>query len=213
MLPFKSCALEPMSPMAGSSLPPTPIHVSMTPKVHGSGSTDDLDSLTPSCPGYQLQNTSSTDINRPISPVYRGSISLCSSHDLGQGLEGLIGTSPSVPKDNSVDLESGAGMDRSPSEDSGTEVEWGNGHFERCRVLHETLGRGEGVTELLQRSTRNAREGGTGCVSASEDDPVPPPSSPQLRKTTFGATLDFVDALCNASSSLVHVPQVGSHIL
>lgn len=110
-----------------------------------------------------------------------------------------------------MDLVLGTGMDRTPSEELSPEVEWRNGHFERCRVLHETLGRGEGVTELLQRSTKNAREGGTGCVSASEDDPMPPPSSPQLRKTTFGATLDFVDALCNASSSLVHVPQVCSH--
>ncbi len=29
-----------------------------------------------------------------------------------------------------------------------------------------------------------------------------PPSSPRLRQTTFGATLDFIEALCDASSGL-----------
>jgi phosphatidylinositol 4-kinase len=32
---------------------------------------------------------------------------------------------------------------------------------------------------------------------------ISPPSSPKRRETTFGATLDFVEALCSASSSLV----------
>lgn len=29
-----------------------------------------------------------------------------------------------------------------------------------------------------------------------------PPSSPRLRQSTFGATLDFIEALCDASSGL-----------
>ncbi len=29
-----------------------------------------------------------------------------------------------------------------------------------------------------------------------------PPSSPRLRQTTFGATLDFIEALCDASANL-----------
>ena len=32
---------------------------------------------------------------------------------------------------------------------------------------------------------------------------ISPPSSPKRRETTFGATLDFVEALCSASSSLI----------
>lgn len=35
-----------------------------------------------------------------------------------------------------------------------------------------------------------------------------PPSSPRLRQTTFGATLDFIEALCDASSRLTSFPPV-----
>ena len=39
-------------------------------------------------------------------------------------------------------------------------------------------------------------------VSDGEADGGSPPSSPRLRQTTFGATLDFIEALCDASSGL-----------
>jgi len=35
-----------------------------------------------------------------------------------------------------------------------------------------------------------------------ESAELSPPSSPRLRQTTFGATLDFIEALCDASSGL-----------
>ena len=37
-----------------------------------------------------------------------------------------------------------------------------------------------------------------------------PPSSPRLRQTTFGATLDFIEALCDASSRLTSFPPVST---
>ena len=37
-----------------------------------------------------------------------------------------------------------------------------------------------------------------------------PPSSPRLRQTTFGATLDFIEALCDASSRLTSFPPVSN---
>ncbi len=37
-----------------------------------------------------------------------------------------------------------------------------------------------------------------------------PPSSPRLRQTTFGATLDFIEALCDASSGLTSFAPVGA---
>lgn len=35
-----------------------------------------------------------------------------------------------------------------------------------------------------------------------EPEVMSPPSSPRLRHSTFGATLDFIEALCDASSGL-----------
>lgn len=39
-------------------------------------------------------------------------------------------------------------------------------------------------------------------TSTDGDEPMSSPNSPRRRETTFGATLDFVDALCTASSNL-----------
>ncbi len=55
-----------------------------------------------------------------------------------------------------------------------------------------------------------AAEGGQpGVVTAVEGGGgrESPPSSPRLRQTTFGATLDFIEALCDASSRLTSFPQ------
>lgn len=48
------------------------------------------------------------------------------------------------------------------------------------------------------------RAGGQPGVVLAGDNVVDPspPSSPRLRQTTFGATLDFIEALCDASSGL-----------
>jgi hypothetical protein len=105
--------------------------------------------------------------------------------------------------------------------------------------IRQELGKGEGVTALLERSRKSGS-----LVVASEDDadadapsgsgprllPPPPPCSSndeagggdlagggfpmspttRLRRDTFGATLDFIEALCDASSSLASFAQVPS---
>ncbi|KXZ46990.1 hypothetical protein GPECTOR_39g484 [Gonium pectorale] len=81
---------------------------------------------------------------------------------------------------------------------------------ERIQSIRRELGEGEGVTALLERS----KQQGTGYVAATEefsdDEFNNRPMSPlsRLRYDTFGATLDFVDALCDASSSLASYSQV-----
>jgi len=134
------------------------------------------------------------------SPVGGGSASICSSHDLVQGLEGLFSAAlsrtysePQADNDYSDLLQS-------------NETERSSTTFERCRILRQELGEGEGVSVLLAKASKNKAEGGTGCLTASETEDWAP-SSPGLRQTTFGATLDFVDALCDASSHLVQLPQ------
>ncbi len=53
-----------------------------------------------------------------------------------------------------------------------------------------------------------AAEGGQSGVVKAGDGRESPPSSPRLRQTTFGATLDFIEALCDASSRLTSFPPV-----
>ncbi len=87
---------------------------------------------------------------------------------------------------------------------------------ERVEQIRQELGDGEGVTALLHRSV-----GGAVAVVEDEgllsDDDVAgglpaaaTPLSPvtRLRHDTYGATRDFVDALCEASSSLASISQV-----
>ncbi|GMH36264.1 hypothetical protein BSKO_04132 [Bryopsis sp. KO-2023] len=199
-LPFKNCALDPLSPR--DEPPSTPIRTTGSP--HSQTVSVDGSEGTP-----QSRNPASGDAMRSGDFMRYSmggrSASLCSSHDVGQGLEGLIGA-PVTPKAIDLHLDLGSGLDTAASVDMSVETD-SSAHFERCRVLHAELGDGEGVTALLEKSTRNAAQGGSGCVAASEDEPPPPPSSPRLRQTTFGATLDLIDALCNASSGLVHFPQ------
>ncbi|KAL4457452.1 hypothetical protein ABPG75_012317 [Micractinium tetrahymenae] len=97
---------------------------------------------------------------------------------------------------------------------------------QRVSSLQEELGAGEGVSALLLRSATAGDGGKPGVVQQSEPAPaggntangslpggagglspaasllLSPPSSPRRRQTTFGATLDFVETLCQASSSL-----------
>ncbi|GIL89846.1 hypothetical protein Vretimale_19274 [Volvox reticuliferus] len=83
---------------------------------------------------------------------------------------------------------------------------------DRIQALKRELGEGEGVSALLER----AKQQGMAPVAAMEDDAVLSddelsnrPMSPlsRLRFDTFGATLDFVETLCDASSSLTSYSQ------
>ncbi len=83
---------------------------------------------------------------------------------------------------------------------------------QRVSTLQEELGAGEGVSALLLRSATAGENGGPGVVQRAEPTAgsfspaasllLSPPNSPRRRQTTFGATLDFVETLCQASSSL-----------
>lgn len=82
---------------------------------------------------------------------------------------------------------------------------------ERMDSLRQELGEGEGVTALLEK----IKSGGNGYILATEDDGVMSdddggPMSPtqRLRHDTYGASVDFMDALCDASSSLTSYSQV-----
>lgn len=89
----------------------------------------------------------------------------------------------------------------------------------RMSSLQEELGDGEGVSSLLARSAVAGEGGGPGVVQQAESDVngggvvvaaaqlFSPPNSPRRRQTTFGATLDFVETLCQASSSLTAFPR------
>lgn len=88
--------------------------------------------------------------------------------------------------------------------------------------IRAQLGDGEGVTALVKKSNAatqgvvtavEADETAAGCLS--DDDvamgvPSGTPMSPtsRLRHETYCATLDFLEALCDASSSLVAISQV-----
>eukprot|EP00798_Chlamydomonas_sp_ICE-L_P025834 gene25834-11512_t len=86
---------------------------------------------------------------------------------------------------------------------------------ERIKTMREMLGEGEGVTALLEKS----KTPGVGVVVVSEGGVVATHSkmlnigdeekSPGTcsRQQTYTATLDFIDKLCEASSSLTRFPQ------
>ncbi|KAK9814469.1 hypothetical protein WJX72_006450 [[Myrmecia] bisecta] len=133
--------------------------------------------------------------SRPTSPDGLGG-GIFSSYTMGQGLEGLICASPSTVR-----------LSRHSQSGSRGELSNGDtpaGHSDRVSKLRKELGEGEGVTALLEKS-RRASEG----VLQTSDEPeiMSPPSSPRLRQTTFGATLDFIEALCDASAGLTAFAQ------
>lgn len=85
---------------------------------------------------------------------------------------------------------------------------------DRIQRLKAELGEGEGVTALLERSKAHG-QGGVVAVSCAEDEGIMSddefsdrPMSPlsRIRYDTFSASLDFIEALCDASSSLVCIP-------
>lgn len=89
---------------------------------------------------------------------------------------------------------------------------------ERIQSLRRELGEGEGVSALLERSAKNTAAGMVAAEDEglmSDDEFGGRPMSPltRLRYDTFGATLDFVDALCDASSALTNYSQVGARCI
>lgn len=89
--------------------------------------------------------------------------------------------------------------------------------LDRIQSIKRELGEGEGVSALLERSAKQQAAGG-GTVAVEDealfsDDEFTRPMSPltRLRYDTFGATLDFVDALCDASSALTSYSQEERH--
>ncbi|CAD7700802.1 unnamed protein product [Ostreobium quekettii] len=206
-LPFKDPALQPLSPnsediSSGGAL----FSHALSARSHGKLSQDGLDDFHGSGANSSPYRESSPETPRPFSPMGGGSPSLCSSIDMGQGLEGLIGSSnPYLKGLVSECMEA----ERLPSQELSVDTDMSSSaNFERCRMLRQELGEGEGVTALLEKSCKNAAQCGSGLVIATEDEVLDePPSSPRLRQTTFGATLDFIDALCDASSGLVHIAQ------
>ena len=55
----------------------------------------------------------------------------------------------------------------------------------------------------VERQRSQGLDGSQGRLQVSpEPEVMSPPSSPRLRHSTFGATLDFIEALCDASSGL-----------
>ncbi|KFM29056.1 Phosphatidylinositol 4-kinase beta 1 [Auxenochlorella protothecoides] len=61
----------------------------------------------------------------------------------------------------------------------------------------------QGAQAWLERTPASPGASGTSPDPASA---LSPPNSPRRRQTTFGATLDFIDALCTASSGLTAFP-------
>eukprot|EP00210_Caulerpa_lentillifera_P002705 g2585.t1 len=156
-----------------------------------------------------LVDPAESEEDRSESPVGDESASICSSTSIVQGLEGLftvVTLGRTCSGSRAGDLPTTT--DQTGSQDVlsvDTDVS-SSATFERCRVLRQELGEGEGVSALLARSSRNEAAGGNGCLATSENEELGL-LSPGLRQTTVGATLDFVDALCDASSHLVQLPQ------
>jgi len=100
--------------------------------------------------------------------------------------------------------------------ESGTQTDMGKRRREFEGASHRDRDHGYGYAEEsgseastpLQPHSGGGRRGRAfGRETVSEDGenlpfPFSPPNSPKKRETTFGATLDFVDALCMASSNL-----------
>ena len=152
---------------------------------------------------------SGTAASSPSQPIHFRS----SPSGLTQGdLTSISGGQPVSPLETTVASTTppkAAASASPPSEVGGSH----GGHYGRIR---KELGSGEGVTALLERSRK------AGPVVASEDDAghclsddetgrgggLPMSPTTRLRRDTFGATLDFVEALCDASSSLATFSQV-----
>ncbi|KAK2076370.1 hypothetical protein QBZ16_000895 [Prototheca wickerhamii] len=167
---------------------------------------------------------------RPMSPDGIGS-GIYSSVFMDAGMEGLLGyeaNGDSSARDRAPEPQGAAGERAAGAEDAA------------ARRAERRLSLRLQASEIAQSvrsadATTPGAEGpspGDGLVAdgvlASDgapaspspflgDDAAPapalsPPNSPHRRQTTFGATLDFIDALCTASSGLTAFPGRGPRI-
>lgn len=192
--PFKDAKLLPLSPMRSNMFSPP-----MSPTGSASGAfsprprrrRNSADGYLAEAAGRCLSPVEARSPTRPRSPDFAAGRPL-SPDTLSRGmssqvmgLEGLMYGSPTYVR------QSSRRSDNDPLSPA-----------ERVRVarLRQELGNGEGVTGLLTASLRDSESGGDGLVEPPEL--LSPPSSPRQRYHTFGATLDFIEALCLASSGL-----------
>ena len=157
-----------------------------------------------------------TSASSPSQPIHI----LGSPSGLARGdLTSISGGGPIVPSGSPLS-EAAVASTTPPKAAISASPPDGGGHYGRIR---QELGKGEGVTALLERSRK------AGPVVASEDDAgqclsddeagrggggggLPMSPTTRLRRDTFGATLDFVEALCDASSSLATFSHVRLYI-
>lgn len=206
--PFKDPTLQPLSPTLGDMSPSDDLlpqtATSVSPGKNSQEESEGFQGSGGMPPCGVL--SSFPDAQGAFSPA-DNSPSLCSSSSyMGQGLEGLLGSANAFLKSlqsEGFDLDGGGSQELSVDADFSSSA-----NFERCRTLRQELGEGEGVSALLEKSSKLVAECGSGRVVATEDEVLDEPlSSPRLRQTTFGSTLDFIDALCDASSGLMHIAQ------
>jgi hypothetical protein len=130
--------------------------------------------------------------SRPLSPDGLGN-GIFSSVFMDTGVEGLIYES------SPLDMQQDDSISTSRDESSSL------AGLESFDLLTGASGRRVRQPGSATTSTGRTGGGGNGGVAGSSvngDDAESPPNSPRRRETTFGATLDFVDALCTASSNL-----------
>ncbi|GAB4820846.1 hypothetical protein N2152v2_007892 [Parachlorella kessleri] len=197
-LPFKETRLLPLSPPRGSRS----IGIER-PILSPSGKTglpiDRYGSPDP----FRRSRPMSPEPNRPMSPDGLGG-GLGSSVFMDAGVEGLLQPSPINLRQTRQHVVTSPRA----SETNLAGFQTPNRRLDPDRVagLRLQLGVGEGVTALLEASATAGEGGGPGVVQSDDVEitspPFSPPNSPRRRQTTFGATLDFIDALCTASSGL-----------
>ena len=140
---------------------------------------------SPSLTPYPSAALSSGSPSRPESPDGLGN-GIFSSVFVDAGVEGLIYGAGVALQDNKYDLET-------PSQSrTGKKFE----HTVDERAFQETEG-------WLSTPTTSSQPLSSEASGGSLTGPL---ASPKRRETTFGATLDFVEALCMASSNLTAFP-------
>jgi hypothetical protein len=150
--------------------------------------------------------------SRPMSPDGLGG-GLYSSVFMDTGVEGLLYSDPSMDDE----LRETRQHVSSPRAPHGALLEGPGRPLLPARLPEPPLGGGL-PPELLLRGVPGRENSPRAVVYASEEalaaagggragsrggaGLLSPPNSPRRRQTTFGATLDFVETLCQASSSL-----------
>lgn len=145
--------------------------------------------------GQWRSGTLSPDVpSRPLSPDGLGN-GIFSSVFMDTGVEGLIYESNTLDMQQQQQYTSMSSLSREGSSPLALTDSY-ELTGSSCRKLRQPP---------PGSATSTGRSGGNGTVpgfSFDKDEAQSPPNSPRRRETTFGATLDFVDALCTASSNL-----------